>query len=249
MDKFKTSYDISLFETDSGGTATPLSLLKILGESSGEHSETLGCGIESLMSLNYAWMLNRWRVKIYKYPKAKEKISIKTWTSKVDRFYANREFSFYNKEGELLGKASTLWIFIDMLKKRPIRIPEDVIKHYRLIPEQNFTDFYDFKLPYEIEDFQEFRIRRQDIDYNNHVNNSVYLSWMIENIPLDIYKNYKLSEFEIIYKKEAKYGNYIKIGSKELKNEDNSVEYISSIKSLENNEVHAEILSKWIKES
>ncbi len=216
MEKYTREYVLNYYDSDKNGQATPVILLKILAETSGWHTESIGYGHKKMEENNYTWMLSRWRVRFFSYPLAGEKITISTWTSKIDRFYANREFTIADDKGNIIAKASTLWIFIDLIKKRPIRIPTELYSYFNIIEEFNFDDFSDFKEAHEVTDFHDFSIRRYDIDYNNHVNNTVYLSWFIEAIPDNIFENYQLKEFEINYKKETKYGNIIKSGSKEI---------------------------------
>lgn len=248
MSKYSKTFEIPFYDTDKHGNVTPLSLLAYLGETSGEHTNKIGFGYNQLMELNYAWMLNRWKVKIDRYPKAKEKIIIETWTSSVDRFYATREFIIYDKDKSELGRASTLWIFIDMKRKRPIRIPNDFIELVSPVEEKLFEDFYKFKKNYCIEDYLDFHIRRSDIDYNNHVNNKKYLSWMLETIPQDIYENYILKEFEILYKREILYGNTILAGSKEKNESEYKRDFIHGIIDKDDNDSHALGWTRWEEE-
>jgi len=244
LTKFKKIFEISYYDTDKNKNLRPVSLLNLLGETSGEHSNSI-IKIDELENLNYAWMLNRWKVRIDRYPKAKEKITIETWTSGIDRFYANREFFVYDEGEELIGKASTLWIFVDINKKRPIRIPKDLQKGYKIVDEKAFDDFYDFKEKIHVKDFIDFHVRRSDIDYNNHVNNTKYLDWMVEAVPEEIYNNYLLREFEIIYKKEIKYGSTIKSGINEINNEGKV--FYHNIINKDSEENHAMAITLWEK--
>ncbi|MGI6777525.1 MAG: hypothetical protein ACOX7R_05735 [Acetivibrionales bacterium] len=52
-------------------------------------------------------------------------------------------------------------------------------------------------------------MRREDIDTNNHVNNTRYVNWILETIPLDIYENFSLKTLDIVYKKEVGYGSSV----------------------------------------
>lgn len=245
MSRYTKTFEIPFYDSDKYGRATPLSLLAYLGETSGEHTDKIGFGYKKLMKLNYAWMLNRWKVKINRYPRIKEEIRVETWTSSMDRFYATREFAIYDKNNKELGRASTLWIFIDMERKKPIRIPENLIKLAKPIEERLFQDFYKFEKSYDIPEQLDFHIRRSDIDYNNHVNNINYLSWMLETVPQEVYENYILKEFEILYKKEIIYGNTILAGCKETNEGEDSREFIHGIIHENKNDNHALSWSKW----
>lgn len=248
LGKYKKTFIIPYYEADKNKKATPLSILAYLGETSGAHTDAIGYNVETLKELNYGWMLNRWRVKIDRYPEVGEKIGIETWSSNIDRFYANREFIIYDDKNIEICRASTVWIFIDMVRKRPIRIPLDFIQAVKPIEQRNFREFYDFKKEVDLEDFIDFRVRRTDIDYNNHVNNIKYLSWMLETIPCHVYENYILKEFEILYKKESIYGNTILSGIHEINNLEDEHHYFHGIIDKDSGENHAMGLTKWEKE-
>ena len=54
-----------------------------------------------------------------------------------------------------------------------------------------------------------YTIRRSDIDVNGHMHNTNYLSLAYEALPEDIYNNTIFDNFEILYKKEIKYGETV----------------------------------------
>lgn len=245
MIKYNEIIKIPYYDTDKNHKLSPITLLKYLGELSVVHNSILA-DMEKMESLNYGWMLNRWKVKIDKYPKGGETIRIETWISGFDKFYANREFVIYDEEGLKIGKATAVWIFIDMNKKRPIRITD---KYYNLSNTFNhivFNDFYRFPLNMEMDRDINFNIRRSDIDLNQHVNNTKYLEWIIESIPKETYDRCILSQFEIQYKREIKYPNVIIAGSKLLNHEINENEYIHHIIQEDLEEQNAVALTKWI---
>lgn len=209
MKKFKKTFEIPYYDCNKDGHVRPISLLKYLGETSMLHSDHEGMGAKELEEMNCAWILNRWRVSFDTYPRAKESISIETWPSNFYKFYANREFKIYDQRDKLIGKASSLWVLIDTKRERPIRISDKVYDSSLIIDERSFDSFYSFDKEFDLDREMDFRVRKSDIDYNNHVNNTKYLEWLVEVVSDDIDKNYKLSEFEIFYKKEIRYGNYI----------------------------------------
>lgn len=246
MGKYRKVYHIPYYDTDKEGRITPYNILKYFGETSASQTDEFLLDVEEEVS-NYGWMLYRWKVKINKYPKAKEKVYIETWISQLDRFYAYREFVILNEDNKVLGVASTVWLMVDMTKKRPVRIPNTFIEGSKIINERNFSEFENFKEKLDIKNHIDFKVRRNDIDYNNHVNNTKYLLWIIEAVPNNIYENYTLGEFEIIYKKEIKYGDTISSGYVKEKEEEGKVLYTHKISGKANNDEHAYGKTKWIK--
>lgn len=242
--KYNQNFKIPYYETDKYGELRPVSLLKYLGEVSMIHN-TLLVDMEEMKRLNYGWMLNRWKVKIDRYPKGGENIRIETWISGAEKFYAYREFIIYDEEDLEIGKVSAVWIFMDMNRKRPIRIQSEHYDLKNILNLKNFSGYYRFQSNIEVSNIIDFHIRKSDIDYNDHVNNSKYLEWMVETIPDNIYRNYMLSEFEIIYKKEIKYPNTILSGNKEVENLGDEIKYIHKIVDKEFQEEKSLGISKW----
>lgn len=249
MNKYKKSFHIPYYDTDKEGKITPYNILKYFVETSASQTDDFASKEENTDNLNCGWMLYKWKVQINKYPKAKEKVYIETWISNLDRFYAYREFAILNENDEILGVASTIFIFVDMERKRPIRIPNEFIKKSKIINESNFVEFEDFKGKIEIHNYIDFKVRRSDIDYNNHVNNTKYLLWIMEVVPDHIYENYILSQFEIVYKKEIKYGDTILSSYIENEINNNEISFTHKISGKEKSEDHAYGKTKWVKKS
>lgn len=206
---FTENFRVPYYDTNIKRSASPENLLKYLGEVATLHSDKVGLTIDNLRDSNYGWMLNRWKVKINDYPIARDIINIETWASDFKKFYANREFKILDIYNNELVSASSVWIFLDMKRKRPIRVTEDVINSYGIEGKILFNEYYDFNIPFETSQNLEFRVRKSDIDYNNHVNNVKYFQWMLESLPSYIDEEYILKEFEIIYKKEVGLGSLI----------------------------------------
>lgn len=209
MTKFTKEFRIPYFDTDPRGILRPEIVLAYMAETSSWHSDSLGVGHKLLNANGYGWMLNRWEAEFIKLPQAKEKVIIRTWTSSFDRFYATREFNMEDEEGNLLAKASTQWIFLDMKKKRPIRIPKEIQEKYSFIEEHGFDGYTDLK-PMDATEGRTISTRKSDIDNNNHVNNIRYIEWMLEQVPEDVLGNKDLKRLAVNYKKEVLLGDTVR---------------------------------------
>lgn len=244
MIKYNKTIKIPYYDTDKNHKLSPVTLLKYLGEISIIHNSMLA-DINEMKSLNFGWMLNRWRVKVDKYPKGGEAIRIESWISGFEKFYANREFIIYDEENLEIGKATAVWIFIDMNRMRPIRITDEYYNLSNTLDNKIFEEFERFPLNMEIDLNMNFNIRRSDIDSNEHVNNTKYLEWMIESVPEEVYDTCSLMEFEIQYKKEIKYPKEILVGAKEINPKTSDNEYIHHIIEGRPENQNAAGLTKW----
>lgn len=247
MSKYKKEFIIYYCDSDKNGIVKPESLLIYMGETSSLHSDSLGVGINELRKHNYGWILNRWKVKFNKYPKVKDKIIIETWTSGFDKFYATREFVIFDENREELVRATTLWVFLNIEKKRPIRIPKEFNSKYNILDEKLFNDYYDFGDNILIDRYSDFNVRKSDIDYNDHVNNVNYLNWMLEVIPEEIDEKYNLVELDIHYKKEIKLGQSILTSINKGNLNGSKMEFIHNTIEKGQHEVNAFGRTLWLK--
>ena len=170
---------------------------------------------------------------MFTHPKYQDEITIKTWPRIMEKFYSYRDFEVFDNNNNLIAIASSKWIMINSETGKIQRISDEMIKAYGLVEKEIFDKPLNEK-PREPEDLKlnfKYKIQRRDIDTNGHVNNINYISYAIEAIPEEIYKNSIFNNIQIHYKKEIKYGEKINCyysfkNNKHvitIKNEDNSI--------------------------
>lgn len=206
MPGFQKEYEIYYFQINQKQEATPVSILQYLEDAAIAHSEAVGLGIEQLLAQRTGWILNHWLLKMEQYPRQGEKIRIETWASDFERFYGRRKFRISDSQGRYLGQADSLWVFLNLDRRRPIRIPEHFVTAYSLIRSEKEEGFQELPNLTDVQAEMKFRVRQSDIDTNGHVNNTRYVDWMLEGIHEDFLQNHKITELEVIYKKETRYG-------------------------------------------
>jgi acyl-ACP thioesterase len=242
MSKYWKEFTIPYYDTDREGYIKPENILAYMAETSNWHSDSLKVGFEDLSSNGHAWMLLRWEAEILKYPRAKDRVRVGTWTSGFDRFYATREFVLTGEEGDLLAKATTKWLFLDIEKRRPKRIPEDIQRSYSFVEEFNFPHFTEMKEVHEdIVESKPYRVRRSDIDNNDHVNNIRYIEWMQEGLDKEILGNMRIKRLGIVYKKEVLLGDSFTVGWAEKEGESGHIDHVISV----DGETNAQGYTKW----
>jgi len=211
MYKYSDRYRIRANETDSKGQAKADALLVLLQETAGNHADLLNFDIQTLNKEDRTWVLRSLHLKIYQYPVWKDEIRIVTWPSKAGHYKAFRDFQIFDSRKKILGEAVTEWIIVDLVKRRPVKIPLDI---ENICNEINKTLFESSlkTLNNQIsgtETISTFRVRYSDLDINEHVNNTVYLRWMLDTLIPEISENKKCSELKISYKAEALPGQQI----------------------------------------
>ena len=167
---YSINYKIGLEDIGINNEATNKALLEIMQNVSGFHSASIGYGVLEVESKKRAWMLLDWKMKVIKRPKYNDEIVAETWSRKVERLYAYRDFQLKDKEGNIIAIATSRWIFVDIDRRRPVRLTSDIADLY-----ESETDKQVFKG--EIEDInsnenyifkKDYFIQRRDIDINKN---------------------------------------------------------------------------------
>ncbi len=226
--RFKTDFKVTFFETDTKGRITPGFLLAFFQDTAINHSEKLGYGIDRLMKEKRGWAILNWHISVKSFPKMADKLTVTTWCGKCGRHQAERSFMIQAEGGEDLACAVTNWAFIDLEKRKPAVIPQDMEEIFVSdIPSIIENEKYRIRKPSE-EEFiygSSFRVERSDLDTNGHVNNTKYLVWAVDCVEDEIYDNYDLYDIRVTYRKEAKRGNEI-IPKKAVYSDGNYVETV-----------------------
>lgn len=203
---FTNKFQITLSMLTNSNYVSNKGLLTLLQDIAEMHSAQVGYGITDIEKTNYSWALLNWKVKIISRPKYGDTITINTWSRYSTKLYSYRDFEILNSKGEIIAIASSKWILIDVLKSRVAKIEEQLISKY--YPEnKSVFDIIDLPKLEEPESFSNsvnYKIRKSDIDINNHVNNLCYLDMAFEAFPDDMYKLNTCNEFEILYKHQIR---------------------------------------------
>lgn len=209
---YEKEYEIHYYEVDYKKRVLITSIVDYLEDAATKQSDELGIGMDYLVENNLGWVLYKWNIDIYSYPVYGEKILIRTCPCAMKKFYAYRTFELLNSKGERLGKAESVWFLLNIEKRRPVRVGEDILNAYGLTANDDKPLEIENIKPLENYNYEkQFSVRYSDIDTNRHVNNEKYIAWAIETMPLDTVLNYTLKNIKVTYEKETIYGEDIRV--------------------------------------
>ena len=104
-------------------------------------------------------------------------------------------------------EADSQWVFLDTVRKRPARIPEDVYLRYGRITESDqLPTPPPPRAPERTDAERGFSVRMSDIDSNGHVNNIRYVEWALETLPVELLRKGTLRRLLVHYRREVRYG-------------------------------------------
>ena len=233
----ENEYIVKLSEIGKGNKVTNKALLSYLEDIGGIHSNKAGYGIFEIEETHLSWILLEWKLQVIRRPKYAETIKIRTWSKGVVKLYTYREFEIYDEQDNLIVKASSKWILLDIEKGKIVRIePELMAKYEPELDKEVFdkSEFDKVKEPDEYQYEKEYTVRRADIDVNNHMHNLNYIELANEALPEDVYRGALFNEVRISYKKEIKLGETVK-----CKYAFNNNKHIVVVKSKDESIVHA----------
>ena len=202
-------FTVRTYESDSTGRLSPASLLDYFQEAASRHAEELGAGMVALLSQDLTWVITRYHLKFFRFPRWKEEVMLTTWPSGHQGLFALREFELKSKKGKLLTAASSSWMLIDLRTKRPVP-PDERLGPYPRDPRRAVAAPFD-TLPFvdQADMERSFAVRMADLDLNKHVNHVVYISWALETTPPGFFEAHRPAAVEVDYRGEAFFGDTV----------------------------------------
>lgn len=181
---YDLSFPVRYGEIGENGVTTLAALGSWLQEAAGLSADSLGFGESDMLSCNVTWILTRLVLRIDRLPRAGEQVRVHTWPSTVDKL-AHRGYEVFDAEGRLIVSGGSAWTAMELASRTLTTVPESISK---LFPEnpRPCDPFVGRVIPRLKGDSATsclLRVRRDDLDINGHVNNTRYLSWLMETLP------------------------------------------------------------------
>lgn len=198
--KSKYTYKIPFYLCNQNLQLRPDGLLKLLVDASLRNTAEVKGDKEG-----YNWILYRWYINVYDKILNGDEIEIETYSRKIDRFYAYRNFHIY-RNGIKILEADCKWLLVSD-EGKVVRIFPEMIEKYG--EEDGFEmPKAEIKALKNYSEMAKIHIRKSDIDLNGHVNNSNYLQYIEDVIEMG---SKRIKNLELIYKKELKYDDHPEI--------------------------------------
>ncbi len=212
MMAYTRTYDIPYFLVDQNRNLRITALMQFLEDMAIRHSEECGVGLDFYAEQQVAWVLAKWDIEIFKLPEFNELIHVLTQPVSFRSISGFRHFRVTDEQENLLATANSLWILIDMKRKRPIPVSETLIRAYGLAPDQKTPLPIQAPKPPENDHYlTHITIRPGDIDTNQHVNNIRYAEWALDSLPVDFTAGKKVKRILVDYRKELREGDDVTV--------------------------------------
>ena len=203
MSKLQENFEIKTYQCDEFGKVKLHYLFDYFQEMASDHADRLGVGYEECLKKNCAWVCAKYHVIIDKLPKFKNKITIETYPSKFIGPTGIREFKILDENGNILIKAVSQWVLIDLNRLRPL-IVQNVFDCSKIELEESMEIPLEKIAAVEKYDFQELKdLRYDDVDVNHHINNAIYITLVEDILFENIKEEFDISEISVDFKKSA----------------------------------------------
>ncbi len=208
--QLKMKYTVTSADTDMFSRLRPSALVNYLIQSAINSAEDLGFGFNELKKEHLFWVLNRLTVEIYRPLQWNEQIEVETWPKNIERIFYIRDFVVRDAQNNIVAKASSAWLAIDLTTKRPSNFNKEKMDVFTALKEVNALDYSPEKLGV-IEKQSEYNVTPTyfDIDLNKHVTSTRYIDWMMDTLSVDFHKDHYPKSLSINYMKETMIGETI----------------------------------------
>ncbi|KAK4764316.1 hypothetical protein SAY87_013754 [Trapa incisa] len=214
---FCQNFSIRSYEIGADGTSSIETLMNHLQETALNHvkkagllGDGFGCTPE-MYKKNLIWVVTKMQVVVNHYPAWNDTVQVNTWVSRSGKNGMHRDWLVSDcKTGEILSRASSVWVMMNKKTRRLSKMPEEVrheIEPYFLDSAPVVEDD-DRKLPKLDEETADFICkgltpRWNDLDVNQHVNNVKYIGWILESVPSTLLETHQLSALTLEYRREC----------------------------------------------
>ncbi len=211
------------------------SLFSYFQETASLAAEDLGYGIDTLYrDHGVAWVLVRIRVEIDRMPEWNEKIFIETWPQEPGRVEFERDFIVRDQNGDILIRAISVWVIMDMAKRKLKRGDSIGIHYPGIIKERAINKkLRKLKDTGPLQEVYKKVIGYSDIDINGHLNNSKYVDYAMDCFPVENHREYEVKTLEINFLNESLPGETITL-YRNLSNADANLIYIEGVNETSN---------------
>ena len=150
------------------------------------HAHEMGSGLEYLYSIDRAWIMSRWRVRLEKMPRCGDHVTVRTRAYECRRALNRRAFELVDQNGTVLAQADSLWTLIDTKTGGPVNAADIVAPYLEPGDAPQLGDLpRKVQLPEDAVQAPAFPITSDLLDTNHHVNNVRSVALAMRFLPED----------------------------------------------------------------
>lgn len=203
---------ISISETDCNHKIKTSVLFNFMQDLAAKSIDTYGhqYSCDGLAKNGLGWFIIRYRVEFDEYPKDVKEIKLQTESRGCQRMTSFRDFEIFdNESGERILRAASSWFIVNLENKSVVNIAQEFPNFLRYEKRDDDLVLQKLKTLGSVDGEKVFKVRYEDMDINNHVNNVVYITWALEALDYDFRCAHNLKTIDVYFKHDVKYGEEI----------------------------------------
>lgn len=210
-------FTVNSYLSDLNSKLTIPSMFSLFQEVAWKHATQNGFGYEHLLQQGLFWALSRVKVQVNRLPQWGERFSLTTWPSGIDGIFALRDFQITDQQDQTLASACSSWLVVDIKTRRPRRL-DSFREVMPMRTDLRALDANPGKIPTPTTDptFEHsVTPKTLDLDVNSHTNNTKFVEWAVNSLPLHVYKSLEVKGVEINYLSEGLYNETCNVSAHE----------------------------------
>jgi medium-chain acyl-[acyl-carrier-protein] hydrolase len=203
---YENTYQVRAYEIDSRQRMTIPALSRLMQEAALQNVIEIGMSFWDLEPYKISWVLNRQQIYIKRMPKMNEPIRVHTTPAGFLRFFTLRDYRVFSASGELIAHSPSIWLLMNtQTREMATRPPFLQAFETRMPPRSQCFERPKGKLPsFERADFtNHYRVHWHNLDFNKHLNNTLYKQWMLDPLPAEVLDRQNLTFLDINYRAEC----------------------------------------------
>lgn len=215
-------FRVSVWDVNAFGELSALSAVRFMQQAAGDHTAALGFDIEWYERQGAVWLIRDTTIEMLAPAFYRDDIEIRTWVSDIRRVRSQRQYEFRRLgDSRIVARGVSDWVYTDLARGRPMQPPLELQR--ALMPEGIVVRPRD-PMKFDAPDSAAPAVRRVefcDLDTVGHVNNSVYVTYVEQNLfdvlaaagwrvdPLSAAAHLRVRRHRLEYHQSAEYGDNV----------------------------------------
>lgn len=205
---YRAEFEIEGIHADSSCRMKPSTLLYLIQEVAGRHSTEMALSWEALAKRDLFWAVTRNHTQITRLPTIGEKITVETWPMPTTRVAYPRSVIAYGQDGKECFRSVSLWVLMDRSTRGMVLPGKSGVAVNGLIRGDELKTPSSL-IPRPLANATTRHVHYSLLDRNLHMNNTRYLDWVSDLLPLEFHQRHTPREFTVCYLSEAREGQDI----------------------------------------
>lgn len=210
---YQSNYEVRTYEIDSRKRMTIPALARLMQEAAMQNVIELKLSVWDLEPHCLSWVLMRKQLQVSRLPVLGERILVTTYPAGFERLFTYRDYRVLSEQGELLAASSSTWLLMDTQSRSMAPIPEHILAFRdKMPPPEECLPRPGGRLPRfeEAHSAKNFEVNWHDLDFNEHLNNTLYIQWLLEPLPRERLEGGRLRRLDINYRAECHWQDQVR---------------------------------------